>query len=100
MSSLHRGLCWHCSMLTTAHLPYCREEWGNPKNKEYYDYIKSYSPVDNIRYVSHTPLHSPHESYLISMVLGLPSCLAHWQSASLQGRTPPRRMLRTRRQCN
>jgi len=25
------------------------EEWGNPKNKEYYDYIKSYSPVDNIR---------------------------------------------------
>ena len=23
-------------------------EWGNPKNKEYYDYIKSYSPYDNI----------------------------------------------------
>lgn len=24
------------------------DEWGNPKNKEYYDYIKSYSPYDNI----------------------------------------------------
>ena len=24
------------------------DEWGNPKDKEYYDYIKSYSPYDNI----------------------------------------------------
>lgn len=24
------------------------EEWGNPEEKEYYDYIKSYSPYDNI----------------------------------------------------
>lgn len=24
------------------------DEWGNPKNKEYYDYILSYSPYDNI----------------------------------------------------
>ncbi len=24
------------------------DEWGNPKNKEAYDYIKSYSPYDNI----------------------------------------------------
>jgi len=24
------------------------DEWGNPKEKEYYDYIKSYSPYDNI----------------------------------------------------
>lgn len=24
------------------------EEWGNPKNKQYYDYIKSYSPYDNV----------------------------------------------------
>ena len=24
------------------------DEWGNPKNKEYYDYIKTYSPYDNI----------------------------------------------------
>ena len=25
------------------------EEWGNPKQKEYYDYILSYSPYDNIQ---------------------------------------------------
>jgi oligopeptidase B len=24
------------------------DEWGNPKNKDYYDYMKSYSPYDNI----------------------------------------------------
>jgi oligopeptidase B len=24
------------------------DEWGNPANKEAYDYIKSYSPVDNV----------------------------------------------------
>lgn len=24
------------------------EEWGNPKNPEYYQYIKSYSPYDNV----------------------------------------------------
>lgn len=24
------------------------EEWGNPKQKEYYEYMKSYSPVDNV----------------------------------------------------
>ncbi|MCU0286645.1 MAG: S9 family peptidase [Acidobacteria bacterium] len=25
------------------------DEWGNPKNKEYYDYLLSYSPYDNIQ---------------------------------------------------
>ena len=25
------------------------DEWGNPKHKKYYDYIKSYSPYDNIK---------------------------------------------------
>ncbi len=25
------------------------KEWGNPKEKEYYDYIKSYSPYDNVK---------------------------------------------------
>jgi len=24
------------------------EEWGNPNNEEYYDYMKSYSPYDNV----------------------------------------------------
>ncbi len=26
------------------------EEWGNPYEKEYFDYIRSYSPYDNIRF--------------------------------------------------
>ena len=25
------------------------DEWGNPENREYYDYILSYSPYDNVR---------------------------------------------------
>ncbi|MHA2295496.1 MAG: S9 family peptidase [Candidatus Hodarchaeales archaeon] len=25
------------------------EEWGNPENKEYYDYMKTYSPYDNVK---------------------------------------------------
>ena len=25
------------------------KEWGNPKDKEYFDYIKSYSPYDNVK---------------------------------------------------
>ena len=25
------------------------EEWGNPNEREYYDYIKSYSPYDNVK---------------------------------------------------
>jgi len=25
------------------------DEWGNPKDKEYYDYMKSYSPYDNVK---------------------------------------------------
>jgi oligopeptidase B len=25
------------------------KEWGNPEDKEYYDYIKSYSPYDNLK---------------------------------------------------
>ena len=24
------------------------EEWGNPEDKQYYDYIRSYSPYDNV----------------------------------------------------
>ncbi|MFO7977998.1 MAG: S9 family peptidase [Bacteroidales bacterium] len=31
--------------LTTAEY----DEWGNPNNKEYYEYILSYSPYDNVR---------------------------------------------------
>ena len=32
------------------------DEWGNPKDKEYYDYIKSYSPYDNITAVNYPNL--------------------------------------------
>lgn len=45
------------------------EEWGNPKNLEYYRYIKSYSPYDNVR-SAHYPallvtggLNDPRVSY-------------------------------------
>ena len=32
------------------------DEWGNPKNKNYYDYIKSYSPYDNVTRMSYPNL--------------------------------------------
>ena len=32
------------------------DEWGNPKDKEYYDYMKSYSPYDNITTVNYPNL--------------------------------------------
>ncbi|MEL6918581.1 MAG: S9 family peptidase, partial [Bacteroidota bacterium] len=45
------------------------DEWGNPNNKEYYDYMKSYSPYDNVKaqnyphmYVS-TGLHDSQVQY-------------------------------------
>jgi oligopeptidase B len=32
------------------------EEWGNPANAEYYEYMKSYSPYDNVRAHAYPPL--------------------------------------------
>ncbi len=32
------------------------DEWGNPNDKEYYDYIKSYSPYDNVKSQEYTNL--------------------------------------------
>lgn len=32
------------------------DEWGNPSLKEYYDYIKSYSPYDNIEAKDYPPI--------------------------------------------
>ena len=45
------------------------DEWGNPNEKKYYDYIKSYSPYDNVREVSYpntlitTGLHDSQVQY-------------------------------------
>ncbi len=32
------------------------DEWGNPKDKAYYDYIKGYSPYDNVEAKAYPPL--------------------------------------------
>ncbi|NOT38810.1 MAG: S9 family peptidase [Saprospiraceae bacterium] len=32
------------------------DEWGNPKKKEYYDYMKSYSPYDNVEKKDYPPI--------------------------------------------
>jgi oligopeptidase B len=32
------------------------EEWGNPKDKKYYEYIRSYSPYDNLRAQYYPPI--------------------------------------------
>lgn len=45
------------------------DEWGNPKNKEYYDYMLSYSPYDNVEAKSYpnmlvtTGLHDSQVQY-------------------------------------
>ncbi|NLR61269.1 S9 family peptidase [Chitinophaga polysaccharea] len=45
------------------------DEWGNPKNKEAYDYMKSYSPYDNVAHTAYpnmlvtTGLHDSQVQY-------------------------------------
>ena len=45
------------------------EEWGNPNEKEYYDYMKSYSPYDNVKKTNYphllvkTGYHDPRVQY-------------------------------------
>lgn len=45
------------------------EEWGNPKEPQYYDYMKSYSPVDNLQSTRYpnilvtAGLHDPRVGY-------------------------------------
>lgn len=45
------------------------EEWGNPQDKQFYDYMKSYSPVDNLRATDYpnilvtAGLHDPRVGY-------------------------------------
>jgi oligopeptidase B len=38
------------------------QEWGNPAKEEYYYYMKSYSPQDNVR--NHSALIVLHETKL------------------------------------
>ncbi len=49
------------------------EEWGNPNRKEFYDYIKSYSPYDNV-----APQRYPH--LLVIAGLNDPR-VQYWESA-------------------
>ncbi len=49
------------------------DQWGNPENKEYFDYMMSYSPYDNIRATSY-----PHT--LITTGLNDPR-VAYWEPA-------------------
>ena len=49
------------------------EEWGNPNDKTYYDYMKSYSPYDNVK-----PQDYPH----ILIIAGLnDSRVKYWEPA-------------------
>ncbi len=49
------------------------EEWGNPKNKEYYEYMKSYSPYDNVQA-------KPYPHMLVTTGLNDPR-VAFWEPA-------------------
>ena len=45
------------------------EEWGNPNDKKYYDYMKSYSPYNNVKKIKYPPVfiqtgyHDPRVQY-------------------------------------
>lgn len=54
------------------------DQWGNPDNKEYFDYIRSYSPYDNLRRANY-----PHS--LISTGLNDPR-VAYWEPAKFTAR--------------
>ena len=50
------------------------EEWGCPKDKEYYEYMKSYSPVDNIK-------RAAYPNILVTAGMGLQTvCWMHWMT--------------------
>jgi oligopeptidase B len=49
------------------------DEWGNPNDKQFYDYIKSYSPYDNVKACAY-----PH----MLVMTGLhDSQVQYWESA-------------------
>jgi oligopeptidase B len=49
------------------------DEWGNPNDKQYYDYIRSYSPYDNIKA-------GPHPNLLVTTSLQ-DSQVQYWEPA-------------------
>ncbi|MCK4234791.1 S9 family peptidase [candidate division WOR-3 bacterium] len=49
------------------------EEWGNPNDKEYYNYIKSYSPYDNVE-------HKEYPNLLITASLN-DTRVMYWEAA-------------------
>lgn len=49
------------------------DQWGNPENKEYFDYLMSYSPYDNIR-------NTDYPNLLITTGLNDPR-VAYWEPA-------------------
>ncbi|GAX79477.1 hypothetical protein CEUSTIGMA_g6918.t1 [Chlamydomonas eustigma] len=66
------------------------EEWGNPQQKEFYDYMKSYSPMDNVQ---------PGASYPHMLVTGglHDPRVGYWEPAKLVARlrelTRPKNLL-------
>jgi oligopeptidase B len=53
-------------------------EWGNPEDKDYFDYLMSYSPYDNVR-----PVEYPH--LLITSGLNDPR-VSYWEPAKFAAR--------------
>ncbi len=49
------------------------DQWGNPEDKKYYDYIKSYSPYDNVE-------HKAYPNLLVTTGLNDPR-VAYWEPA-------------------
>lgn len=66
------------------------EEWGDPRNPEYYDYIRSYSPFDNVREAAYphilvtAGLHDPRVQFWEP---------ARWVARLRERRTDPSRRL-------
>src|SRR5258708_34027962 len=49
------------------------EEWGNPAERQYYDYIRSYSPYDNVE-------DRPYPNLLVTAGLNDPR-VSYWEPA-------------------
>ena len=71
---------WYCFSLFPSllivplkHNMHNREEWGNPNEPKYFDYMLSYSPIDNVRA-------QPYPDLLITAGLHDPR-VAYWEPA-------------------